>query len=52
VFRALSRVPLLLSARVVVAIRVRRLGPFVMFRACRARDLRTLVNHLSIIVDA
>jgi hypothetical protein len=31
---------------------VRRLRPFAMFRVCRARDLRTLVNRFSIIVDA
>jgi hypothetical protein len=51
-FRTLPRVPLVLSARVVVAVRVRRLRPFAMFRVCRARDLRTLVNRFSIIVDA
>jgi hypothetical protein len=51
-FRALSRVPLVLSARVVVAVHVRCLRPFAMFRTCRARDLRTLVNRFSIIVDA
>jgi hypothetical protein len=34
------------------AVDARRLRPFAMFRVCRTRDLRTLVNRFSIIVDA
>jgi hypothetical protein len=37
---------------VFAVVRVRRLRPFALFRACRARDPRTLVNCFAIFVHA